>query len=72
LVGHRKSLNIFIDVVYECEEIFVSSLRCEVGASYIHGCDLDRGFGLLHFSEWGNTFYVLSTLARVIFPYVVL
>lgn len=73
LIGYRERFNVFNKVVNklvnEREQVLVSSKRCQIGAIYMHRCDLERLFMLLHFSERRNKFFVLiSMLTRVTFP----
>ena len=68
-----KRLSIFCQVINKSEEIFISSQRRWIWASYIHQSDFEGKFGLLYIAKWGNHFPVLfSSLTRVAPLYVLL
>ena len=73
VIGDWKRFNILCQVFNKSEELFISSRRCWIWASYIHRSDFEGNFGLLYIAKWGNYFPVLfPSLARVALSYVLL
>ena len=59
MIGNGKRFYILSEMINK-REIFVSSRRCWVGTSYIHGSNFEVNFELLYVAKWGNHFPVLS------------